>query len=186
MVGDPSSPSSISLRPDPCENSPGLSRGRPGASSSSAPQARSLHHTSANSLSGNGRCRGERTENAEPATSKRRHLNLHEQTTMSPIKRSRLVIHQRKQWRVSSLDSDSEATESLPTFALDVPRWWYRNRVQSHCPNELSVNSEQSQRGPTEHARPPCRGRAAGRDLSRSLLAVSKFFPNAPERFLFC
>jgi len=186
MVSDPSSPSSISLRPEPCENLPGLNRGWPGASSSSVPRARPLHHTSGNSPSGNGRCRGERTENAKPATSKRRHLDLPEQTTRSPIVRSRLVISQRKQRQVSSRDSGSAVTESLPTFALDVPRWWCRNRAQSHCPNELSVNSEQSQRGPTEHACLLCRGRAVSRDLSRSLLAISKSFPNAPERFLFC
>src|SRR5271157_2665915 len=176
MVSDPSSPSSISLRPEPCENPPGLNHGWPGASSSSVPRARLLHHTSGNSPSGNGRCPGERTENAEPATSKRRHLDLPERTTRSPIARSRLVIYQRKQRQVSSRDSDSAVTELLPTFALDVPRWWCRNRVQSHCRNELSVNSEQSQRGPTEHARPPCRGRAVGRDLSRTLLAISKAF----------
>src|SRR5271157_3941683 len=136
MVSDPSSQSSISLRPEPCENSPGLHRGWPGASSSFVPQARPLHHTSGNSPSGNGRCRGERTENAELATSKRRHLNLPEQTTRSPTVRSRLVISQRKQRQVSYLDSGSDATESLPTSALDVPRLWCRNRVQSHCLNE--------------------------------------------------
>ncbi len=176
MVSDHSSQSSISLRPEPCENSPGLNRGRPSASSSFVPQARPPHHTSANSQSGNGRCRGERTENAGPTTSKHRHLNLPEQTTRSPTARSRLVISQRKQPQVSYLDSGSDAIESLPTSALDVPRWWCRNRGQSHCLNELLVNSKQFQRGPTEHARPPCRGRAVGRDLSRSLLAISKSF----------